>query len=933
MPLKHLRRCRHCYSIAQYIRGQFRDLRKCESQEALDSMWGDILVHRLTLQEHCEDLIISSPKAAEQAAADKILWKYVYYDAILECRKRLRLHVPLYELSQSMSSLSGSIRESDGTASSEGSVGRSAWSTSSSANPAMLEEWWREWWAMTLTTLFNEALGYFQTLLSRVLAQLRDRSTLDYSLAYIKGSEYRFPRSYLIARRLYLNIGDIYRYQCMYMPQLSAHSSGIGAIDTCGLTDMAQATYCRARAMHIDSGSACIRLALLAASAHSRFDVVFWQMCGLCYEDSAMLRGRRVADVATSDADAGHCNSSDDYDHIEDLVIRLAQTVVQQQASGISSSDCNTLGINGHSTLNADGSLLDSRDNTSSSNTVRASGSKDDVGNPVDSIYHALLDALNEDLDEAQNCDVPLHLDTDFWSREFQLSAILAALLTAVAYGSSGSDSGVLLSTEPTQTAMHMYMIQHLAAILLLRQMLCLQQTLELNGFENEEDGEHVACTAYPLMSLALWVDIWRSGPHLSSLLDGKLGVVDMGPGLSDSLKRLFSCLLLLIRGYSDLDMIGRHSSDMHSDLANMVLPHDVSLMGWMSLRPVQKKLRYGSLGEMPVTFSTLARCLMPNATTRLSTVSVNVMDTQAPGSLLGVWQDARKMLRVVFARTQILMASMALDSPNAVISWSGEHDEFVVGELEVKENSVYHLEQHKQTESVVFATKKIESVVNASISNNNSNNKGIGGCPSSRSSSMSSLGIVPEEELVKGYESQAVVVYSGIARPLYVPDIDVWLDHLPLIQKMLLSRQCVVVLPSVVHGHLLELVETAQSEYRARTALNFISSQTAPPSSNQDSDAHALLIQNPDETLAQWEDVCDYYVIGLDEIDEYELPSIAEVADDMRGVIMSTLYLAHVKYPGENVAIVTDSDELEFYASWFGIERESSAAVLTMLA
>ncbi|KAJ2393884.1 hypothetical protein GGI23_004909 [Coemansia sp. RSA 2559] len=326
----------------------------------------------------------------------------------------------------------------------------------------------------------------------------------------------------------------------------------------------------------------------------------------------------------------------------------------------------------------------------------------------------------------------------------------------------------------------------------------------------------------------------------------------------------------------------------------------------------------------------------MPSAIKHQGTASANGMETQMPGSLLGVWQDARKMLRVVFARTQILMASMALDSPNAVISWSGEHDEFVVGEIEVKESSVYHLEQHKQAESVVFANKKIESAVlfaSNSNSHSNSNNKGIGGCPSSRSSSMSSLGIVPEEELVKDDGSQVVAVYSDITRPLYVPDIDFWLDHLPLIQKMLLSRKCVVVLPSVVHDHLLELVEAAQSEYRARTALSLINSLTALPSSNQDSDAHTLLIQKPDETLAQWEDVCDYYVIGLEEIDEYELPSIAEVADDMRGVIMSTLYLAHIKYPGENVAMVTDSDELEFYASWFGIERESSAAVLTMLA
>ncbi|KAJ2547561.1 hypothetical protein EV175_005170, partial [Coemansia sp. RSA 1933] len=776
-----------------------------------------------------------------------ILWRCVYYEAILECRKRLRLQVPLYEASQSMLSLAGSVRGSEGTASSDSSAGA----------VAGLEEWW----AMTLTTLFNEALGYFQTLLRRVLAQLRDRSALDYSLAYVRGSAFRFPPAFLLARRLYLVVGDIYRYQGMYLPQLSEHSS-TGAIDTGGLSAMAQATYSRARAMHTDSGSACVQLALLAASAQRRFDAVFWQMCGLCYADSAILRVRRMA--AAPDADAG----CDDYDHIEDLVIRLAQTLVQHQAAGIANADCDALSISGQVASNAHGSLTDSRDNTSSSNTIRASGSKDGVDGCVGSIYRELLDALNDDLHEAQNCDAPLHLDTDFWSREFQLSAILAALLTTVAYGSGDSDSGILLSTEPTQTAVRMYMIQHLAAVLLLRQMLCLQQTLELNGLENDcndDDDDCVACTAYPLMSLALWVDIWRSGPHLLASLNSKPGMVDMGAGLSDSLKRLFSCLLLLIRGYSDLDIEDTHCPDMHSNLAAMVLPHDVSLMGWMSLRPVQRKLRYGALGELP----------------------------------------------------------------GSVLSWNADHSGIVAGGLESKEcSSVYHLEQHGQTASIILANNASR---NKGLANNANSNKGLGACPNiSSSSSMSSLDIVPEDELARADNNLSAVYSSGAVRPLYVPDADFWLQHLALVQKMLLSNQCIVVLPSVVNDRLLKLADTTQSseERRARAALALISSHT-DAETNHHLLAQTLLIQGLDETLAQWEDVCDYYAIGLDEIDEYELPSIAEVAEDMRGLIMSILFLAHFKCPGEYVALVTDCDELEFYASWFGIERESSAAFL----
>ncbi|KAJ2600758.1 hypothetical protein EV177_007089 [Coemansia sp. RSA 1804] len=905
---------RHSYSIAQYIRGRYRELRKCESQEALDSMWGDVLVHRLALQEHCEDLIVHNPKVAEQASADKILWKYVYYDAMLECRKWLRLQVPQSELSNSLSSISGSFRGSDGTASIAGSAEQSSLSAESTGAHE-LEEWCQEWWAMTLTTLLNEALGYFQTLLSRVQQHLKDRSALDYSLAYLKGSGYRFPPSYMIARRLYLNIGDIYRYQCMHLPQLSAYS-GIGAINTASLIALAQATYSRARAMHVDSGGACIQLALLAAHTHSRFDAVFWRMCGLCYDDSnAPLCGRRMAEAAVSDADAvlwGDGHSEDD--QIEDLVARLAQEIVQRQQSATNTS---SIGCKPFSDSDNDNevyinrsSLTDSRGDTNSSNTIHAPAFRNSADHPVEKLYHALLAALTEDLDEAQNCDAPLHLDADFWSREYQLSAILAALLTTVAYGNSrrGSNGDGLISKEPVQTALHTYMIQHLAAVLLLRQMMCLQQTLEINGLENEEDEDYVSCVAYPLMSLALWVDIWRSGPHLLSSLDGKIGTVDMGSGFSDSIKRLFSCLLLLIRSYSDLDLDPR-SPNTYSDLANMALPSDVSLMGWMSLRPVQKKLRYSALGALPGTFAMSAKNLMDancsNSSFGCDTISG--IETKVSNSLLGVWQNARKMMRVVFARTQSLMALMISEDPDAVLTWSVEHGRFVVGEVKSKENDIYQLEQHRKTESFVFLE---------------SSNRGVGGCPSSKSSSFTSIYLAPDEEVAQAKEDP--VAFGNNSWPIYVPDVEFWLDHLPLIQKMLLSKRCAVVLPAAVHDRLLELTRVSKLEYRASAALQLIDNQD--PAQN-------LLVQNADESLTRWEDACDYYVIGLDEIDEYELPSIMEVAEDMRGIIMSTLYLAHTKCPDKSVVIVTDSDELEFYASWFGIERESSATILGLLA
>ncbi|KAJ2826022.1 hypothetical protein FBU31_003552, partial [Coemansia sp. 'formosensis'] len=133
---------RQCQAMSEYMRTRFRDLKWSPTPQALDSIWGDILVHRQVLQEYCEDLITTQPSLANALAADRYLWKLVYYDAILECRKRLRLHVPQHSLSQG-SSIVGSIRSSELQSSSR---------DTSVSTEVPLEEWQRQWWSVVLTT-------------------------------------------------------------------------------------------------------------------------------------------------------------------------------------------------------------------------------------------------------------------------------------------------------------------------------------------------------------------------------------------------------------------------------------------------------------------------------------------------------------------------------------------------------------------------------------------------------------------------------------------------------------------------------------------------------------------------------------------------------------------------------------------------------------
>ncbi|KAJ2626746.1 Smg-6, nonsense mediated mRNA decay factor, partial [Coemansia sp. RSA 1290] len=488
----------YCHGVSDYLKPRYRELRKCTSPESMDSIWGDILVHRQALQAACSNFIVAHPVLANNIAADKYLWHISYYDAIVECRKRLRLHTPLSNLS-SLTTDSDSI-------SNDGSY---AQSNRTSVSDGPLEEWQRDWWTLTLQTLFKEALGFFQELLSLVAENL-EMTSLEYALHVLnrpQGS--RMPPAFAIARRLFICLGDIYRYQYMYLPLL--HCSGMGLVDTQNILDLARWTYARARALYTDSGRACVQLALLSAYANNRFDTVFWELCSLCYDGSRAMsrassrRGLLYVDNPTTDNDS--CSE----DPIEQAVIELARAI--------------------HSSQNIESVLA---------------------------LYNQALALLETDIAEIRDGD-SLELDTDFWAREYQLSVVLAALLTLAA-------SNTIIDTKTKHTYV---------------------------AFGKESDIK--------LTQNAVRMEL----------------------------------------------------------LANEALPHDVSLLGWVSLRNVQRNVHYGAIfGEQLEVFVTSET---PNDSRDLA--------------LLGIWSNPTNIIHVVAARIQLLLLAAADQRLFEFMTWnqSGE--------------------------------------------------------------------------------------------------------------------------------------------------------------------------------------------------------------------------------------------------------------------
>ncbi|KAJ2829891.1 hypothetical protein IWW50_000591 [Coemansia erecta] len=752
----------------------------------MDVIWGEVLVHRLALQDTCERFICTHPEAANQAGADKYLWHLVYYDTIVECRKRLRLHTPLHNLSRT-SSISGSSE----CISFEGSQVRS--SRSASVSDGVLEEWRREWWSMTLQTLFREALGYLQGLFGQI-AQCLDMTSLGYALDIIgQPQSTPVPAAFWIARRVYMYVGDVYRYQYMYLPLLTY--SDIGPVDAESIHNLARWTYTRGRALFVDNGRACAQLALLTAHAQNRFESVFWQMCSLCYDDKLVHQHKRG--LHRLEASSGDSESED---LIESTVVELVQAVLSRRERV---------------------------------EVVR--------------LYHEVLAVLEEDLEDGRGAIEELEVSGDYCAREYQLSVIIAALLTVSTF--IDNDAEIHAS------------IQHLAVVLLLRQTMVLQNLLvqQQTYINDTNDGEaRNPDTIYLLSSIALWTDIWRSNELLKACTRGGPQWPDLQPHMAE----LFDSLTRMVQSYTDIQ-INQSATPMHS-LANEILPHDISLLGWIPLRSVQQKLQYHAniyefdnhIFDAPYDHQQL----LQNGNgkpgiVRKRRVCGGGWDTD----LLSMWHGPQNITRIVCARIQVLVMSVADQHVLSYILWGA--------------GGALNIELSRPLVAAPLESK-------------------------------------PNMYPAKPASKEAVDL------PLLIPDADTWRGSLPQLQKLRSTHT--LVLSSAIRSAL------DDSSYNDQSVLQLIAGDADRQGGDivvQEatdtvpwSDADKYLFGLQDEDGAS--------------IDEDELPTADDVAVEMRGLLQCALYFAYEKFPGRKVAFVTDDGELAFYALWFGIRSVGIANV-----
>ncbi|KAJ2233935.1 hypothetical protein H4R99_007132 [Coemansia sp. RSA 1722] len=781
----------------------------------------------MALQDYCEELIMVYPDVANAISVDKYLWKYVYYDAIVECRKRLRLHVPLHNLSHT-SSITGSIRSSDHISSADSSLARSSRGTSD----GHLEEWKRDWWTVALSTLFNEALGYFQCLYSRVTSRLEGGS-LFFAVRHLHVSQYRLSPTYLIARRLYLYIGDVYRYQFMYLPLLS--NGDIGPVDTASILSLARWTYGRALAMFFDSGQACIQMALLSAYSHNQFDVVFWHMCSLCYSESPAGRGRSAmlnAACAYARQEGGVVD-----DPIEALIIKLSQTV----AEGI--------GV-------------------------------DSIDLPV---YEELLSALNEDLEEIANNTAILNLDSDFWIREYQLSVILASLAT-MAIAKSGVFAGI--GTEIQKH--HLLSIQHLAVVLLLRQAMCLKQSLDIG------EGHNVSIV-YALISLALWMDVWRSN---RSLLSDAFTLSNASrPDFASRAELLCEWLVQLVREHSNYDL----SADLvghYADAADSVLPHDISLMGWVSLRETQRQIKYQEIECMKTVYT------LPSS----NAASAGKLESSRSSVSLPLWSDIQDVLHVSFARVQAMVLNEAASESFPFFFWTPDNELAITAAVAASDKA--DLQQEPVSVDLV---QKQDGV---------SRTNGHGATEFSEDIDA----LVDAEPLPKNkvHVSMSASAARNLPEPIRIPDFEFWCDHLPEIQAWTDACLYSTLLASDVYERLARI--SKEDSHRKKPAATRAIGYISECASAEPTKATPLIMhQQPLETLESWEAANNYLISnGIDD-DEEDVPTAEDVSESMRGIISAAVYMSYVKYPGRRLQICTDDEELEFYASWFGLDSVRS--------
>lgn len=517
---------RHCHRDARHMRIHYQQLKHCQSTHEMDHIWTRISAYRASIQSVCHRLLVDWPDIAIIAQADKYLWGYVYYTAITECRKRLGLHVqPLAGDTDSI--VFSEISSSDDyweeeTGSSEGSVGQVA-----------NKSWQRKWWTITLFKVLREAIGVLSGLFGQLTACRLDSThhrPIDFTSDYIQ-NQTPLPSALVIARKLILYTGDIYRYQIMYLPLLDVPETE----DTERLQHLAQLEYTRAQALYVDSGEACQRQALLAGystqKANRQFEMAFWQMSSQSYQTGHSL-----------------IETMDSHGQMEDPIEALTVTLVN-----------NANNENIHRFMQANNNILDAQEME----------------------MQALL-----------TMDVN-RVETEFWKREYQLSVLLAGLLAMVG------------ENEKMRAAVH-----GLAKKLVQKQTQCLLQCKGSMGYG----------MSYVLAGVCVWVDIWRSTD------------IFIDRDLLDSLSEL-----------AQQDAVDPQT----------VLPHDIALLGWTQLRPIQQNLQYSqvttaqlNLGDDGIWMATTETlnmiCSVVSARIRLLLQNVGTRHDSGAASLVSLTEDLK---------------------------------------------------------------------------------------------------------------------------------------------------------------------------------------------------------------------------------------------------------------------------------------------------
>ncbi|KAJ1935610.1 hypothetical protein GGF37_005931, partial [Kickxella alabastrina] len=154
---------------------------------------------------------------------------------------------------------------------------------------------------------------------------------------------------------------------------------------------------------------------------------------------------------------------------------------------------------------------------------------------------------------------------------------------------------------------------------------------------------------------------------------------------------------------------------------------------------------------------------------------------------------------------------------------------------------------------------------------------------------------------------------------PLRIPDVDTWCSHLSAVQEWLELSTFGVLLTNNVHQALFDLKKSGDGKIlssNATAALQLIHDYVSKV------DSPLVIQQLPGDALDKWEDANVFLQYDEDE----DVPVAEDVPKTMRDILSCAIRLADTRYSQHGVEIVTDDEELGYYASWFGIQCMPSA-------